>query len=324
MMKSKPVPKSVSPRRNQGISLIELLISMVIGLVVIGAIFPTYLTSGRGHSSNAALSQISEDATLALNLIRKQIALAGYSRPFQLNNTGFSRNYNGRGLLGCDQVNFDNPKAGTIAGLTCNGGTASTDNNAIAIAYEADADNSLQTAAALPRDCTGSGIQPTPAVPGGIPAHWVAESRLYINGTALTCQGNGQASLPVAGVPLTATPEPLVNNIVSMRIRYGISTTAPTIGMDGTSFDKPTRTPNRFRTAAQIQAEDPALWRNVKAVRVCIVVRSEEEVLDSPTKYYDCNAIESTETNPARLLVTPTDRRMYRAFSTTIAIKNSL
>jgi len=201
-MKLSQQKSSARPRAfGRGLSLIELLISMVIGLVVIGAIFPAYLTSGTGQSSNAALSQIAEDATLALNILRKQIALAGYSRPFRFNNTGFERTYAGRAIVGCDSANFDNPNAATIGELTCTGAAA---NNSIAIAYEADTDNAVMTADATPRprDCAGNGIAPTPAVAGGAPAHWVSESRFSIAADgSLRCQGNGQITLPVVGTP---------------------------------------------------------------------------------------------------------------------------
>lgn len=315
-------PSAHAKAFGRGLSLVELLISMVIGLVVIGAILPAYLTTGTGQSSNAALSQIAEDATLALNILRKQITLAGYSRPFRFSNTGFDRAYPGRAVVGCDSANFDNPTAATIAELTCTGAAG---NNSIAIAYEADTDNAVMTADTIPRprDCAGNGIAPTLAVTGGAPQHWVAESRFYIDANnALRCQGNGQNALPVVSVPLTANDVPLVNNIENMRIRYGVSNNINVTGINSAVVSRPGPTPARFLTATQMRTTDPTggIWNNVTAVRICIVVRSEQEVLDAVTPYYDCNAIEAT--NPA--VTTPTDRRLYKAFSTTVMIKNRL
>lgn len=318
MNNQQQLPRTGPVRASLGFTLVELMISMVIGMVVIGAVYSAYTTSGSGQNSNAALSQMSEDATLALNLIRKQVALAGYSQPYQLSNKGFDRRYGGQALAGCDAANFDNPTAATIAGLNCNG--ADANNSAIAVAYEADNQNTLMTAANLPRDCVGSGIAQTPQN-GLIPAHWVAESRLYINGNSLMCQGNGQAILPVAGgAALTTAPQPLVNNIVNMRIRYGVSNNVQVSGVDGTLITQPGRTPARFLTAAAIRTAGATTWNNVTAVRVCIVVRSEREVLDQNTPYYGCEAQEAA----APTLTPAPDRRMYRAFSTTVMVKNRL
>lgn len=320
MMKTSLKHKSSSRKCTQGISLIELLVSMVIGLVVIGAILPTYLTSGTGQNSNAALSQIAEDATLALNLIRKQIALAGYSQPFKFNAKGFARNYTGRGMAGCDRSNFDNVGTADIEDLTCTG-AASPNENAIAVAYEADHDNSLSDddfTPPRPRDCIGSAI-PTTAATATNNDYWLAHSRLYIDNGSLMCRGNGsKAAVAPApkGTTLPGTPQPLVGNMVSMRIRYGLVNRTPAgVIVPGIT---------RYLTATEVNSEDAtgSHWNDVKAVRVCIVVRSEQEVLDKVTPYYDCAAVE--DANPKPVEPVAKDRRIYRAFSTTIMVNNDL
>lgn len=305
-----------SPQALRGLSLVELMISMVIGLVVIGVVFANYLNSGVGNKSGTALSQMSEDATVALNYLRKQITQAGYSGAYQLKADGtLDRAYAGPGLFGCDG-NFSNPKTGLITELSCAGSGAS---DSIAVAYEADARNSVLRNGTQPGDCVGTGIALTPAGTG--PAYYLAESRLYIGAgsqSSLTCQGNGlQAALPAAGNPTAlGVAQPLVDNIVRLRIRYGLAdSTVPSA--------RPGR-PIRFVKAADVGAAAAAGWRDVSAVRVCVVVRSENEVLDAITPYYGCDAIESSETDPAKLLTTPPDRRMYRAFSTTVMIQNKL
>lgn len=303
----------------RGFTLVELMISMVIGLVVIGAIYSAYITSGTGQNSNAALSQMSEDATLALNLIRKQVSLAGYSQPYQIGNGGLDRRYSGLGIVGCDASNFNEPKAPTIGELLCTG-AVTPNNNAIAVAYEADDENTLLTTGGLPRDCVGVGITQRPAA-GAVPAYWLAESRLYIDNNALVCQGNGQGSVPVPGVNLTGSAQPLVNNIVSMRIRYGLAGNQQDTGLNNAVITRPGTTPNRFVTAAGVQSAGLGInWNNVKAIRVCLVVRSEQEILDSVTPYYGCEAQEAMPPTTT----TPSDRRLYRAFSTTIMVKNRL
>ena len=46
------------------------------------------------------------------------------------------------------------------------------------------------------------------------------------------------------------------------------------------------------------------LWRQVKAVRLCLVLRSELEVQDSAMRYTNCQGLPQTAP----------DRRLYRAF----------
>ena len=54
--------------------------------------------------------------------------------------------------------------------------------------------------------------------------------------------------------------------------------------------------------------------RQVKAVRLCLVLRSELEVQDSAMTYTNCQGL--TQAAP--------DRRLYRAFHTTVSLPNPL
>ena len=311
-----PPQRALPGRQHRGLSLIELLISMVIGLVVIGVVFANYLTSGTGNNSNSALSQMSEDASMALNFMRKQITQAGYSRPYQLNaKGGMDRLYFQQAIFGCDGA-FDNPKAALINELKCKAGD--TGPSSIAIAYEADAQNSVLRDTDKPGDCVGAALSASTTGGATPQSYYVAESRLYV-GTdserALSCQGNGQALLPLAGGTLTSSPSPLVNNVFNMRIRYGVADPRPAPGPGVSPLPL---APKKFVAASALGT--PAAWTDVVAVRVCIVVRSEQEVMPEKTPYYDCDAVEAAAPAP----VTPTDRRLYRAFSTTVMVQNRL
>lgn len=295
-------PPTVRARhaKARGVTLVEILVSMVLGLVVIGVVLSNYLTSGLGKNSSSALQQMTEDATVALNFIRKQVSTAGYS---SINPTTGSRAFNGAALRGCNGL-FATPLAELSAAAGLCDATAGT--HSIAVAYEADVDNAVATATNLPRDCIGTGVAPNFPAPPAIPATTFVESRLYLNGTDLMCQGNG---LSAAGVRLA--PQPVVSNIVDMQITYGA---APAGAAPATSETAYPATPNTLSNAAGVTD-----WTRVVAVRVCIVVRSENEVFSTATPYYGCNAI--TDATPAT--TTPPDRRMYRAFSTTIMVQNN-
>ncbi|MBA4110654.1 MAG: hypothetical protein C0487_13805 [Leptothrix sp. (in: Bacteria)] len=300
--------------RHRGLSLVELLVSMVIGLVIIGVVFANYLTSGTGKNSNTALSQMSEDATTALNFLRKQITQAGYSRAYALGGTnGIERFYSGRAIFGCDGE-FANPRAPVISELTCKDG----DGPSIAIAYEADERNSVlrkpEAGDARPGDCEGAAI--AESLKGG-KKYYVAESRLFLsdakNGT-LSCKGNAQDTAPVAGGAQLTNKDssPLINNIESMRIRYGVAKSLASAALP--------LTPVKFVKASEIGNAATAAWKDVVAVRICVVVRSEDEVMQDKTPYYDCDAVEDAAPKP----ITPTDRRLYRAFTTTVMVQNRL
>lgn len=65
-------------RRPQGFSLIELMISMLIGLIVLGGVLTIVINSKRSFLDHQAMSQIQENARYALDTITRDIRMAGY------------------------------------------------------------------------------------------------------------------------------------------------------------------------------------------------------------------------------------------------------
>ena len=65
-------------RRPTGFSLIELMISMLIGLIVLGGVLTIVINSKRSFLDHQAMSQIQENARYALDTITRDIRMAGY------------------------------------------------------------------------------------------------------------------------------------------------------------------------------------------------------------------------------------------------------
>jgi type IV pilus assembly protein PilW len=287
-------PKILGSRsKARGFSLVELMISMTIGLVVIATVLVAFLSSGMSGKHATALGQISEDASVALGMLRTQIAMAGYSRPYGTNPTTgrFDRTYTGNAVFGCDH-GFVDPTANPVP--TC---ASSGDNDALIIYYEADASNAI-VVSSLPTDCLGNGLTEIPLA-SPVPAHFVAENRFYASNTTvgsktipeIYCKGNASAS--TAG-------RPLVENITQVQFTYGVAA-------DATSHRVVA-----YKDATGVGAN----WANVVSVRACIVVRSADNVMDAPTRYRDC-----TGDDP---LPPAGDRHMYRSFTTTIVLHNRM
>ncbi|HEX5357723.1 MAG TPA: PilW family protein [Aquabacterium sp.] len=285
-----------------GLTLVELMVSMVIGLAVIGAGMAMYTTSGFAGKGSSALSQMGEDATLALSLMRNHIAMAGYSRMVldPANNT-MVKLYNGHPVFGCrfgvtsdTNDNFLSSTDPASAQVSCDNGLAAG-NDTLIVLYEADQDNTIANGAAAPTDCLGNGLPP-PITTNPLGSYSIAENRFFINANnALSCRGN-------SGAP----PQPLVDNVAQMQILYGVATPSPT-GTRGTVA-------TRYLRANQVGDMNSGNWDQVVSVRLCLVIQSREPVLDAPAPFFDCNGV-STPT---------TDRRLYRAFSTTVVLNNRI
>ena len=316
--------------------MIELMVSLTIGLVIAIAGMSAYLGASSSSKFSDAQSRMNEDAQAALAILSQQIRMAG-TNPAQANradvfdqNPVYSLTYVGGSVTayangttsytvtaapsafsirGCD---------GTFTSITdtiavptldsfANCGT-STLPDSIAVSYEADKFNTLPSGNS-PTDCVGSAIPTTvnatfTSGTSTTASFAVADNRFYIgsvsNVPSLYCKGIGSGT------------QPLVENVEDMQFMYGTVSTAAT---------STTATVAGYLTAAEIAAlatlpaDDSTRWGKVQSVRICVVVRSETPVVSDAAsgQYYKCDG---------NLDTTQTDRRLRRAYTTTVLLRN--
>jgi type IV pilus assembly protein PilW len=287
----------------QGISLVELLVSVVIGMMVVVVVVLAFLGAGRTQRRLAAMTQMNEEAQLALNFIKREVQMAGAMEPVALSATsgaGFKGLKNPfRPLYGCDS-GFNDPKA-DFAVATCKSGV--TTSHALESNYQALLSTMVIGALGNPMDCAGYAVtlsmtqaQWNPSIAAN--AAFVS-SRLYVDppsGTdppQLKCAASNSGSVVLA------------DNVESMTLWFGL---AP-----GWSLASPqTKRPVRFVNAGAVAAND---WGKVVAVRVCLGMRSAEAVLgkdEDAADYRDCDGA----------MKTSTDGRLRNAFFATATVRN--
>ena len=320
---------AASTRAQTGFSLIELMVSLTIGLVIMLAVISAYLGAAGAGRTAEAIGRMNEDAQTALTILSQQMRMAGVNPSQTDRGTGTTLNVRGNSMplhntltnafaiRGCD-LTFSNitSTAVTTSGLTCGHTSSSAGPDSISIAYEADRYNTVPTSAFVPTDCTGSGITPTTAT--YTPAStttvatatiYEAENRFYIGTSTvivnptLYCKGNG-----------TTVGQPLIENIDNLQIRYGTSnpSSTPTKVLGYLSANEvDTETASTFLTGS---AGSATRWNAVKTVRICVIARSENPVMETNAmaKYRDCSGA----------LITPTDKRLRRAYTTTVILRN--
>jgi type IV pilus assembly protein PilW len=169
-------------RRQAGVGLVELLISMMLGLVIISALVIMYVGGGQALRNAQAQGQMNEDAQIALSVITHELRQAGYN---PRRDAAASRNDLGQGnwsLRACDtgftSTTIDQP---SVSGLMCNAGGGGF---ALAVVYEGDLSSGKNTAAGEPMDCIGGGVTVSPGS-----RVYVMQARLYVEGNALRCRG---------------------------------------------------------------------------------------------------------------------------------------
>jgi type IV pilus assembly protein PilW len=325
-------------RSQVGFTLIEIMVSIAIGLIVVTAALSAYLGAAKLNRVATAQSIMNEDGQAALTLLTREIRMAG-SNPMQPDrgplisrnpvyeataaqtsyNTGSTKigaftisAFSLRGCTGLFIAEDPGSAADTIDNLTCVNGNGDT----LALSYEADVFNTTPFFG-LPTDCTGTPLSiitvtpPTAApAPGNeqdfalgaatVTTYSVADNRYFVatvgDNFGLFCQGSGPAQI-------------LIENVESLTLLYGVA--HPTSGMLAgylNAADVATHTSLNPLTLAQ-------RWARVVTVRICLVVRSDTNILSdaASARFLRCDGT---------LEVNPGDLRLRRAYSTTVVLRN--
>jgi type IV pilus assembly protein PilW len=292
----------------QGFTLIEMMVSLTIGLFLVGALIVTYLGNLQSSRASIALTQMSEDGQAALGLITQSLRQTSYNPRQPVTGDVHDLKLGGLTLFACD-TGFSTI-SDAMPSLTCAGGAGP---GAIAMAYLGDRFNGILTSDGKVSDCVGSGIDPITDSSGN---YTVVQNRYYLANGSLMCAGSGGAN------PFT-NPQPFVDNVDDLKVSFGVSsptgTDALATGYLSASQVGPLNGSNGVFNDADFMALTPvARWDKVISARVCVVMRSSGVVLEggsaNPPQYNDCDGV----------LQTIKDGRLRRAFSATVLLRNRI
>ena len=324
-------------RNLKGFSLIELMVSMAIGLTIAAAAFSAYLGAASASKAAEAQGRMNEDAQAALTILTQQMRMAG-SNP---NQPGRADKYRRNpvyvrddppqfesmppvtfvpssfSLRGCDGKFSNIATATSLDDLNCAAG-ANVLPDSMAVSYEADAFNSIPTTAKLPTDCLGVKLNEISATPpsevSSVPYNYYVANNLFYIGTSLSiaspslyCKGNGVASVA----------QPLVENIEDMQFTYGAVGPLTKTADTATAVIAGYLTADQVRTHVNMAAllNDAERWAKVITVRICVLVRSEVPVAtdSASARYLKCDGT---------LQTAPSDLRLRRAYYATVVLRN--
>lgn len=297
----------ISACRQRGLTLIELMISVTIGLVFIfGAV--TFLVSG--HQSFRAQnsgSRIQENARFALDILKEHVRMAGY-------NDTTSSLLDLPALIYRGACGMFNP---------CSDDTTTDQGDRLAMALR------IPTGATgvAAQDCIGSPL--TALNQHVVNVFWV-EQDSSSGVSSLYCRGYN----PDANTNLWhGTAQPLVDGIEQMQVQYGLVDGNPSSTGNTPSSGSGGRV-DRYLNATQLQTLDAAnanrnYWGDVRSVRIALLVSAGARqaaddganTLDSATRaaYQTFTLLDGDPRT-----YTPAETRIRRVFSTTITLNNAL
>lgn len=175
-------------RRQQGLTLIELMIAVVIGLGVIGVILSLYVNVNESASYLNAASRVQENGRFATEHIVRTMRMAGYDDP---STTGAVR----------PAIVLEGKTGGQI---TISGFTLRSTSDAVRISYEG---------AALVRDCLGAQVAEDT---------WVTNIYAISSSDELVCNTVTSG----IGVGTIVAGQVIAEGVEDMEILYGIDSDA--------------------------------------------------------------------------------------------------
>lgn len=320
------------PLQQAGRTLLELMISITIGLVVVGAALAIYAGTSSASKVTETEARLNENATITLGLLQQQIRLASYSAivapsTFPANQRKNLDSAGSAGVRGCTG-GMATTTTTAFNAITCNNTSAS---DALVVRYEADTSNTIPvgpSGALLASNCVGEGITATTlssatatvAIAGTLtfPRYALADNRYFVNtantpsgGPELYCQGAINTNT-TTGIVTFGSPQPIMEGVERMELSFGVA------GSATGSVTVAYMTAQNIDTQFAAEADR---WKRVLTVRVCLQLRntaasdlSSRSAIADTAKYYDCSNAQQTST----------DGYLRRTYTSTILLKNRL
>ena len=283
--------KRITRHRQVGLSLIELMIALGLGIFLLSGMLQTAVSSKQAFDITQASSSVQDSSRFSFEFVSSSLRSAGFVNPGSVNND-FATN-----MLSINNVNQyfqtywvanDGFEAGAVVKGTDTGTDffpgAAANTDAISVRLQGDPDNPIF-------DCEGVEII---ADPDPIVARTEVPTQIgyYVDtDNNLVCD--------VAGARDSGAI-PLVSGVEDMQISYGVS---PTFG-----------TPNRYVKAGDMTTD---LWPQVTTISISILTRSQSSPLDSDTST-------TTYTLQDEVRDVTKDGHSRSIFSYTITLRNRL
>lgn len=248
---------STEARLQRGVTLLELMVGITIGLLVVLAAVGTIVLTRQSGSTIADSTQLTSQATNALRTIGAQIRQAGAIETLPSIPTMavgqqsfvFSPVYDGLDLPG-GPTRWEGPltPAGLQTALSVFGTEGGAGPDTLQVSYQ-------DLGANVTRDCIGNAA---PAAAANIRI----ESFFSLNGTTFQCAGGSAPN----------TPQPIADDVEDFQVNYIVETLAGGVPV------------HQLVNATGVAG----LWSQVVGIEVCLQVRGQRTDYPTTGTFLDC------------------------------------
>lgn len=301
----------------KGVTLVELMVSLVLASVITLAAVALYITGLSSYRTVDAGQELQDNGRFALEVIGQAVRQAGFQNYPEGHGLRWSDTYVTNTDLYPTIRGFNNAKVTSITsvdndGANNNGGVNNSDTLALRFHGASKASDRTKADGSM-IDCQGV-AQTAPLQANDLSA--VALSLFWVrtetdNEPSLQCISRGS---PAAST-FVRNSQPLIRGVETFQVMYGIDSETP-----------PNSVPNQWVSAQSIGTND---WTKVAAIRVGFVLRGAPGSSQAPkgstedNKLYPLGKDFTGNSTEAGLVFTPpNDGRMRRVFNATFTLRN--
>lgn len=317
----RPAVGHYSLRRARGRTVIELLVSIALGLLILLGVGSLYLGSSQSSRASVNGARLEESAVGLMTLLGSSMRRAGYSEI--VGQAGLTRQttflYSGPHIRGCTNGRFANIAAGDFG---CVPGTAA-DGDTVAVWFQGDSRRAAPQAETL--DCLGNAPPPwnvTGPLAGAVATIPLIRNVYYLDGFAdangphLMCLGNGSNA-----------PQRLMSGVEQFKVYYGFDDRAVTTTEE--ILDQPTARSVRDASFVMAPAQQrpgslSVGWDFVVSVHVCVVLRSQEAGVraSAGTDFVPCPADAAAAASASAAVAGPADGALRRSYNQSFTLRS--
>ncbi|MEP7704280.1 PilW family protein [Paraglaciecola sp. 25GB23A] len=273
--------------KQQGFSLVELMVSMTIGLMISGALIQVMLGNNVTERLNQAVSSVQESGRFIITRLRNDILMTGRY-------DNLSPDLNRDVDIAVEAGVVQNNPVALVGDFVSGAGIGS-------IEGANGASDTLVVSAQARTDCRGYKL--------GYAAdeEFYVVNQYFVSGTSLQCRGYDGRVL--RGQKVAANNDgnkayTLLDDVYSFQVQYGVTN-------NFASQDNSSR-PVRFVTADALNALRTA-GSQVVAIRIAVLLKADSEVMIDPVPSF--KLLDETAYQP-------TEKRLFKQFETTITLRN--
>lgn len=302
-------------RTQRGRTLIELMVSIAIGLGIVVALVAVFANASKVARVSQQIGEVETVSATMIGTIGPAIQMAGFGEIVSSMPTGSATLFDGPAVMGCTSGSFRNPAAGDFGCVAAAGAS-----DALMVRFQSDNVRASRQTANPIRDCLGynaavqtGGAASAAAAGVGRP---IVTNAFRVNAAGeLACFGSGAGS-----------EQPLLGGIEEFKAYFGFDD-AGFAQTRRTGYPSPAPSATSIRSADWINAlaaasPDVSPWASVVAVHLCVRVRTAEPSIGvQPTQTFPICPRNAGEVDAPLPQATATDGAVRRLYLQTFTVQ---